>query len=541
MNSRFKFIFIFLLGIMILTYVIIINVSCLKFEGEVDIIIRNGHIIDGTGNPWYQADIAIKDDKIVQLGSLGNIKSENIIEAKGLYVVPGFIDVHTHTDEKIDSFPQVKNYLLQGVTSVVGGNCGESRFPLAEFFGDLNEKGIAINFATLIGHNTIRGKVMGDDDRSPTVEELSKMQQLVKQEMLVGAIGLSTGLAYIPGRFSTTEEIIELVKVIQPFKGIYATHLRNQGKEIKEAIEEAVEIGREAAVPVQISHIKLANEAVWGEYMRITDPIERARKQGLEIYMDQYPYTATSSGFTSSFPGWAVAGGHEAFIKRLEDPVQYQKIKKALIERRLTSYRGINKLRSIFISQNKNHPEYEGKNLAEITDILGKKNTVSEGADLIIQMEKEDEPHGIFFQMTEEDVATLMQKPYNMIASDGSVEIPGIGFPHPRAYGTYPRILAKYCKELNVLSIPEAIRKMSSLPAQAMGFYNRGILKPGMYADIVIFSLEEIYDTATFGKPHQYPRGIHWVLVNGKIAAHNGEVVTKNCGQILYGSGRESN
>jgi len=541
MNSSFNFIFIFLLGMMILAYVILVNVSCLRFERGVDIIIRNGRIIDGTGNPWYRADVAIKDDKIVQLGSLGEIKSENIIEAKGLYVVPGFIDVHTHTDEKIDSFPQVKNYLLQGVTTVVGGNCGESRFPLAEFFKDLEKKGIAINFATLIGHNTIRENVMGNDDRSPSAEELSKMKQSVKQEMLAGAIGFSTGLAYIPGRFSTTEEIIELVKVTQPFEGIYATHLRNQGREIKEAIEEAVEIGREAAVPVQISHIKLADEAVWGEYMLITDPIESARKQGLEIYMDQYPYIATSSGFTSSFPGWAVAGGHEAFVERLKDQVQYQKIKQALIERRLSSDRGINKLQSIFISQNKNHPEYEGKNLAEILDILGKKNTVSEGADLIIQMEKEDEPHGIFFQMTEEDVTTLMQKPYNMIASDGGVEIPGNGFPHPRAYGTHPRVLAKYCKELNVLSIPEAIRKMSSLPAQAMGFYNRGILKPGMYADIVIFNLEEIYDSATFEKPHQYPRGIHWVLVNGKIAAHNGEVVTKNCGQILYRSGRESN
>lgn len=526
---------------MILACVIIINISCIKFEPGVDIIIKSGRVIDGTGNPWYLADIGIKDGEIVRLGSLSEIKSENIIDAKGLYVVPGFIDVHTHIDEKIDSFPQVKNYLLQGVTTVVGGNCGESRFPLAEFFRDLKEEGIAINFATLIGHNTIRENVMGDDDRSPTAEELSKMQQLVKQEMLAGAIGFSTGLAYIPGRFSTTEEIIELVKVIQPFKGIYATHLRNQGEKIKEAIEEAVEIGREAAVPVQISHIKLADEAVWGKYMLITDPIESAREQGLEIYMDQYPYTATSSGFTSSFPGWAVAGGHEAFVERLEDPVQYQKIKQALIERRLTSHRGINKLQSIFISQNKNHPEYEGKNLAEILDMLSQKNTISEGADLIIKMEKEDEPHGIFFQMTEEDVTTLMQKPYNMIASDGGVEVPGVGFPHPRAYGTHPRVLAKYSKELNVLSIPEAVRKMSSLPAQAMGFYNRGILKPGMCADIVIFSLEEIYDTATFEKPHQYPRGIHWILVNGKIAAHNGEVETKNSGQILCRSGSENN
>ncbi|MFQ6114965.1 MAG: amidohydrolase family protein [bacterium] len=515
-------------------------ITCNQLQKPYDIIIESGKIIDGTGNPWFYGDIGVTRDRIAKIGVIPDKEGKTIIDAQGLYIVPGFIDVHTHVDRKIDSHPTVMNYLLQGVTTVVGGNCGGSRFPLQELFTQLAEKGIAINFASFIGHNTIRQEVMGKEDRAPTDEELTRMQELVKQEMLAGAIGLSTGLAYVPGRYSTTDEIIKLAKIIQPFNGVYATHMRNQGKKIKEAIEEAIRIGREAGVPVEISHIKLANDAVWGEYHLITDPIEQARQQALEVYMDQYPYTATSSGFTSSFPGWAVAGGHDAFIERLKDRDNYRKIRDAVIERRLATARGIDKLKTIYVSRNTNHPEYEGKNLAQILDLLGRDRTVSNAADLIIELQKEDRPRGIFFQMAEEDVATLMQKCYNMIGSDGKIEIPGVEVPHPRAYGTFPRVLAKYVRESGVLSLPDAIRKMTSLPAQAMGFHERGVLRAGMYADIVIFNSEEIQDTATFENPHQYPKGIHWVIVNGNIAAHDGKVMEKDGGKILYGSGRKS-
>ena len=512
--------------------------SCQFFGPSWDIVIVNGQIIDGTGNPPYRADLAIKGEKIVKIGSLETGKSKQVIDASGLYVVPGFIDVHTHTDRKIDAHPAVLNYLLQGVTTVVGGNCGGSQYPLRELFSRLEKKRTAVNFASLVGHNTIRRQIMGSEDRVPTVEELSRMQELVREEMLAGAIGFSTGLSYVPGRYSTTEEIIELVKMIQPFNGIYTTHMRNQGKQIKEAIEEAVRIGREAGVPVEISHIKLAHEAVWGQYQLITDPIEAAHRQGLEVYMDQYPYTATSSGFTSSFPGWAVAGGHDAFIERLEDPEKYREIKEAITEKRLISVRGINRLESIYVAYDKNHPEYEGKNLAEILELLGREKTISNGADLIIEMQKEDRPRGIFFQMAEEDVETIMRKSYNMIGSDGKVEIPGVEVPHPRAYGTFPRVLGKYVRTQGVLSLPDAIRKITSLPAQAMRFYERGVLKTGKYADIVIFDIEEIQDRATFEKPHQYPEGIHWIIVNGKPAVEKGEWTGIFPGKILYGSGK---
>ena len=370
---------------------------------------------------------------------------------------------------------------------------------------------------------------MGNDDRAPSQEELNCMKTLVNQEMVAGAVGFSTGLSYIPGRYATTEEIIQLTKMIQPFHGVYATHMRNQGEFIKEAIEEAIHIGRTAGVGVQISHIKLANETVWGEYQCITEPIEKARNEGIPVFTDQYPYTATSSGFSSSFPGWAVAGGFEKFAERIKDDDARQKIKKALIKNRLTSEQ-TNPLESIYISQNDNHPEYEGKTLAELLDLLKKEQTISNGAELIMTLYAEDQPNGVFFQMDEKDVFTLMKLPYTMVGSDGGVHVPGKGSPHPRAYGSFPRIF-KYVKK-KVLSLPDAVRKMTSLPALAMGFYQRGTIREGMYADIAIFD-SDITDTATYDMPHQYPNGIHWVIVNGKIAAHNTKI-RENAGKILY-------
>ncbi len=534
MNLKYCFI-----SLLLLAFVVLVFSNCTQSSKPYDIVIKSGGIVDGTGNPVFQGDIGIKGDRIIKIGNIPEGEGKKIIDANGLYVAPGFIDIHTHVDRQIASQPTVKNYLLQGVTTVVGGNCGGSEFPLQELISQLEKSGIAINFASLIGHNTIRQEIMGRDGRAPTAEELSKMKDLVRQEMLAGAIGLSTGLAYIPGRYSITEEIVELAKMIQPFNGVYTTHMRNQGLHIKEAIEESILIGKEAGVPVQISHIKLANDAVWGDYKLITGPIEQARKQGQEVYMDQYPYTATSSGFTSSFPGWAVAGGNEAYVERLQDPDNYQKIRLAIIKRRLSSTKGIDKLKTIYVSRNDNHPEYQGKNLAEILQMLGRKPTVNNGADLIMEMEKLDRPRAVFFQMAEEDVSTLMQKSYNIIASDGKIEIPGVEVPHPRAYGTFPRVLAKYVREQGVLTLPGAISKMTSLPALAMGFNERGVLKPNMYADIVVFNAEEIQDTATFENPHRYPEGIRWIFVNGKIAAQDGRVVEEKSGKILFGSGRE--
>jgi N-acyl-D-amino-acid deacylase len=522
-----------------LALLFILICSCDALKSRYDVVIISGRIIDGTGNPGYTADVGIHKGKIATIGSLSGKKARYVIDAEGLVVMPGFIDVHTHTDREIDAQPAVMNYLRQGVTTVVGGNCGGSRYPLSELFSTLEKNGIAINFASLTGHNIIREEVMGKGDRPPTEEEISRMQELVKQEMDVGAIGLSTGLAYIPGRYSDTEEVIALAKMIQPYEGVYATHMREQGTYIRKGVEESIRIGREAGVRIQISHIKLASEDVWGKKHLILESIKEAHEQGLEVYLDQYPYTATSSGFSSSLPGWAVAGGNDSLVARLKNPKKYEEIKKHLIKRRLTSIKGIDKLKTIYVSSNDNHKEYEGKNLVEILELLGRKKTVSNAADLIIEMQKTDSPRGVFFQMAEEDVKKIMKVPYNMIASDGGISTPGEGVPHPRAYGTFPRVLARYVGEWDVLPLCEAVRKMTSLPAQAMGFYDIGVLRPGMVADITIVDLNTIKDTATFSEPHQYPEGIPYVLVNGEIVVEEGEWTGALPGKVLYGGGRK--
>ena len=524
---------------LILALVASLSLTCGR--AGFDILIKNGTIVDGTGNPAFHADVAIKDGYIIAIGRLDGVRAGHVIDADGRVVVPGFIDVHTHTDRLIDSEPGVLNYLLQGVTTVVGGNCGGSRYPLRDLFQSVEQNGIAINFASLIGHNTIRREVMGASDRSPTRQELERMQELVRQEMKAGGIGFSVGLGYVPGRYSTTEEVIALTREIAPFGGVFATHMRDQGTHIQEAIEESVRIGREAGVPVQISHIKLATEDVWGEYQRIREPVEGAQREGLDVYLDQYPYTATSSGFGSSFPGWAVSGGNDSLALRLQDPDNYKKIKKHIIQRRLISQKGINKLEMIYVSRNRNHKEYEGKNLAEILELQDKKKTISNGADLIIEMQKTDRPSGVFFQMAEEDVKSLMQISYNMIGSDGGIQIPGKGVPHPRSYGTFPRVLGRYVRQWNTLSLPDAVRKMTSLPAQAMGFHDRGVLRTGMAADIVVLNPDEIIDTATFPEPHQYPDGIPYVIVNGKLTVDQGEWTEARSGSILYGSAVKRN
>ena len=506
--------------------------------GRYDIVIRSGRIVDGTGNPWVVADVAISGGRVAAIGHLEGADAATVIDGSGLIVAPGFIDVHTHADRAIAAHPEVANYLLQGVTTVVGGNCGGSRLPLAELFAKLEKAGIALNFASFVGHNTVRREVMGNDDRAPVPEELARMQGLVRQEMAAGALGLSTGLAYLPGQFASTEEIIELARAAGPHRAVYSTHMRDQGKQIRAAIEEALRVGRESGAVVQISHIKLADEAVWGKHELILEPVEAARRDGLEVYLDQYPYTATSSGFLSSFPGWAVAGGVAALKERLADPEQHARIRAALVDKRLTSQRGIDRMSAIFVASDKNHPEYEGRSLAQILQLRGREVTAENAAELIIQLQVEDDPQGVFFQMDEPDVTALMRHPLTMIASDGYTQVLGDGAPHPRSYGTFPRVLARYSREQGVLSLPEAVRKMTSLPAQAMGFWDRGVLRPGMAADVVVFDADAILDTSTFEKPHQYPAGIAWVIVNGRVAARGGEIVDRTAGKILHGPGR---
>lgn len=512
--------------------------SCSPHGKPYDLVIKDGFIIDGSGNPWFKADVGIKGKEIVRIGSIEKSQAERVIDVKGLIVSPGFIDVHTHCDRGIAKIPTVDNYALQGVTTVIGGNCGGHPFPLSELFQRLEKNGISLNFGCLIGHNTIRRKVMGFKMEAPSAEEMEEMKVLINREMKAGALGFSTGLAYLPGIYSQTEEIVELVSAVAPYGGVYASHIRDQGLHITEAIEEAIEIGEQNRIPVQISHIKLAHDAVWNEIERITLPIEEARRRGVEVTIDQYPYTATSSGFTSSFPSWAFEGGEERFLERLKDEQMYKKIAAFVIQKRLVSSKGIDKLETIYIARCQAFPEYEGKNLKEILLSQGKELTVENGVDLIIDIEKNRGASGVFFQMDEKDVEALMKLPYNMHASDGSVQELGKGVPHPRNYGTFPRIIAHYVRERGIISLEEAIRKMTSLPAQTFRLEKRGMIKEGMFADITIFDKEEFRDKATYSNPHQYSQGFAYVLVNGEIIAENEKHTGKLPGMILYGPGK---
>jgi len=512
--------------------------GCQGGPEQYDLAIVNGQIIDGSGNPWFRADLGIKDQKIVAIkNKIPADQAKKVIDASGLIVAPGFIDIHTHADEDLIRIPGCENYVSQGVTTLIGGNCGGHEFPLASLFDEIKKPGIACNFASLAGHNTIRRQVMGMKMGEPDSEEMARMKDLLRQEMAAGAMGLSTGLSYLPGTYSKTAELVELASVVAEYGGFYASHIRNQGKNITAAIEEAIKIGEENNLPVEISHIKLADEDVWNQLDLITRPVEAARARGVEVTLDQYPYTATSSGFASSFPQDVFEGGHEKFLERLKDPETYERIKKTIIANRLTSGRGIDKLEAILIARCQKFPEYEGKNLKEILARQGKPASAETGADLIIELVKEGDASAIFFQMDEKDVEALMKLPYVMIGSDGGLEKVGVGSPHPRSYGTLARVLREYVRERQILGLEEAIRKMTSLPAQTLRLLDRGLIKTGFFADVVIFNPEEVKDQATFANPHQYSRGMVSVIVNGQEVLAGGQFTGQRPGQILYGQG----
>jgi N-acyl-D-amino-acid deacylase len=358
--------------------------------------------------------------------------------------------------------------------------------------------------------------------------------------MKAGALGLSTGLAYLPGTYSKTEEIIELASVAAKYSGIYASHLRDQGSKITEALNEAIAVGERLRMPVQISHIKLAEEDVWNETERIIRPVEEAQRRGVEVTLDQYPYTATSSSFTSSFPSWCFEGGQEKFLERLGDSETYEKIKSHVIERRFTSHKGIDRLKAITIATARAFPRYEGKNLREILEMEGKEPTVANAAELVIQIEKSGGASAVFFQMDERDVETLMRLSYVMIGSDGGIIERGKGVPHPRNYGTFSRILGYYVRFKKILPLEDAVRKMTSLPAQVLGLTDRGILREGMSADIAIFDPNLVEDMASYSDPHRSSRGIFYVIVNGAIVVENGVHNGQRPGAILYGRGNKA-
>lgn len=504
---------------------------------DFDLIVANGRIVDGTGNPWFIADVAIKGGRIAEIGKLDAKRAARVIDAKGLIVAPGFIDVHTHIEGGIENFPAAENFVRMGVTSVVTGNCGSSELKLGEWFARLEKLGVAINVASLVGHNTVRHAGMnGDFDRPPTAEELQKMRDLVSQAMRDGAVGLSTGLEYVPGTYGKTDEIVELAKASAEFGGLYATHMRDEGEFVEKSVSESIEIGEKANCPVEISHFKVSSRKRWGASAETIKLVEDARARGQQVTVDQYLYPASSTGIGILFPSWVFDGGAEKTKERLTDPATRARVRAGLIEK--AGQRGVPDFAFAVVANHSANQSFNGKNIAEITKLTKQKSDLNSQAEQVIEIQLAGGAQMVLHSMSDADVDRIFRQPFTMIASDSGVHNPDSpSIPHPRGYGNNVRVLGLYTREKKLVGVPEAIRKMTSLPAGTFKLWDRGLLRPGMAADVVIFDEKTVADRATFQQPKQYPTGMRFVIVNGQIVIENEKHTGAKPGQMLRGRG----
>ncbi len=527
-----------------------------------DIIIQNGFLVSGAGNPWFKANVAIKDGKILRLGRIGSEGADKTINAEGLIVCPGFIDIHSHSEFTLLANPKAESKIRQGVTTEVVGNCGSSAAPLneatkedlrksnhlieeagikldwetlGEYLDHLRRSGVALNVASLVGHGTVRAYVMGYEKRPPSRQEMEEMKAAVEGAMKEGAYGMSSGLIYPPSSYASTDELVELCRVVAKNGGIYTSHIRGEAETLLEAVEEAIFIGTEAKLPVEINHHKAMGTTNWGKVTESLSMIEEARGRGVDVTCDVYPYVAASFGLRAMLPPWTHEGGVGKMVERLKDPEA-----RARMERDMTT--GLpdwsSPLRSAdwgdtLVTGCRSHPAFEGKMMVELAEKKGVSPFMFT-FDLLIE---EAGVTVVRFAMREEDVRTVMRHPIAMVGTDGYSFAPygvlGKGKPHPRSYGTFPRILGKYVRDEHLLTLEEAVRKMTSLPARRLRLKQRGLILEGMWADIAIFNPKEIRDRATFTDPHQYPEGIEYVLVNGKVVVERGEHTGTLAGKVL--------
>lgn len=498
---------------------------------RVDIIIKNGKVLDGTGNSWYYADIAIKNGKIVKIGKSLNLLADKEINATGLFVSPGFIDVHTHIEGDEMVTPTADNFIYDGVTTVVTGNCGSSMVDLQQYFNKLDSIKLSVNVASLIGHNDVRKVVMGKASREPTVEELNSMKTLVESAMNAGAVGLSTGLIYIPGTYAKTSEVVELAKVASAHNGVYSSHIRDEADSVVYAINEALQVGKEANMPVEISHFKLSGQQNWGRSNETLGLIMTARNAGVDVTIDQYPYTASSTSLSTLLPDWVLADGQDSINNRLQRP-EVRKLVEAYMIKKLHK-RKLKHFSYPVVASFLQDSTLNGKSIEEINLAKGRKHKAIAEAETIIEMMENGGAGMIFHGMSEEDVKNIMKYPYNMFASDASIRIFNSGVPHPRGYGTNARVLSKYVRNEKVITLEEAIRRMTSLPSQKFHLKNRGLLKEGYAADILVFDDTEVQDLSSYNNPHQYSKGFRFVLVNGKLTVENGVHNQSRNGKVL--------
>lgn len=506
-------------------------------QERFDLLIRNARVIDGTGNPWFAADVGIRNGKISAIGTLRQAAAIRVIDAGGRVLAPGFIDVHTHVEGRppdrpgIEQLPGVDNYVTDGVTTLVTGNCGSSETDLGAWFGRLERIGLGPNLASLIGHNTVRRAAMGTANRAPTPEELARMETIVDKAMRDGAVGFSTGLIYIPGTYARTEEVIALAKVAAQYGGLYASHMRDEGERGLEAIDEAVRVGKEAGIQVELSHFKVDNRRLWGTSQRKIDLVEKYRSEGVDVVIDQYPYDRSSTNLGITLPSWALADGDEKIRERLRDKATRARIAREMEQR----------LREL------GHPDYsyaavasctfdrrfEGKTISEVNRIKGRKKGVRNEIETILDLIAQGTMQMVYHSMSDRDVEQIMRYPNTAVASDGYVVEFGSGVPHPRSYGTNARALAEFVRNRKILTLEDAIRRMSSLPARTFRFADRGLIREGFAADLVLFDPSRVRDKATFAQPHQFTEGFDIVLVNGVAVVENGRPTGARPGRAL--------
>jgi len=528
-----------------------------------DLIIKNGLVVDGTGNPWFRADIGIKNGRINKIGDLHSIESKEALDAKSLIVAPGFIDMHTHSDLSLLINPRAESKVRQGVTTDVVGNCGSSAAPLNDFLKEeiritspvleeaklkldwstmdeylkrLEKNGVALNVVPLVGNGNIRALVMGYDARPPTKDELEEMRKVLANALEEGAFGLSSGLIYPPSCYADTKELIELCKVVAQYGGIYTSHIRSEEDGLIDSVKEAIEIGEKAKVPVEISHHKAEGKSNWGKVKQTLKMIDEARNRGIDVTCDVYPYLAGSTGLDALLPPYIWEGGIKKLVERLENPKIRQKLRKEMKE----DIKGWSSLlkddgwNSVMIAYCKGHRNFEGKTISEIAELKGI-DPFDFVFDLLI--EEKASVSIVIFMMCEKDLRTVLRHPVSMVGSDSSATAPygvlGKGKPHPRTYGTFARILGEYVRKRRLLTLEDAIRKMTSLPAQKLKLRDRGLLREGAWADITAFDPKKVADKATYSKPHRYAIGIKYVVVNGKVVIDQGEHTEALPGKVL--------
>lgn len=519
-------------------YLCLVAATTFMFAFEVssaqtyDKVIKNCRIIDGSRKAAYDGDIGITGERITFIGKKRTYKAKEVIDGKRLVISPGFVDVHTHIEGNDMNVPTADNLIMDGVTSVVTGNCGSSHTDVKSYFRRLDSIKTSINIATLVGHNSVRDEVMGSSNRVPSSEELEKMKALVDQAMKDGAVGLSTGLGYVPGMYSKADEVVSLAKVIAPYGGIYTTHMRNEGDKVFESVNESLEIARQSGAALQISHLKISSKTAWGRAKELIEHIEAARKSGLDVAVDQYPYIASSTSLDSMLPAWALSGGRDSVLIRLSNTTLREKIKGEMLA-------GLERRRDkdysfAIVANHRPDTTLNGKNLVEINALKGRQPLASDQIDTIFDLVVAAvRTQMVYFIMDERDVVEIMKYPLNMVASDGGIARFGVGAPHPRVYGTNARVLGKYVREDKVISLEEAIFRMTSLPAKRFHLKDRGLIKEGYFADLVMFDPSVVSDVSTFAKPHAYSEGVGSVMVNGEWVVREGKVMGVRSGKVM--------